>query len=884
MKKFRILSVLLVLSILFQFAVAPATAQDETNPIQTETFQAMKAMGLLTDDFLNISAGSSVTRAQFVGALYKLTGLNESNSEISLPFVDVDSTTPHREAIAYFYNIGAVSGSGNNMFNPDGKITYAQAVKVICDFLGYRVYLQQIPRAYPGEYISLASNLNLAEGIELAGTDTPMNAASVVTLIYNAANSNLAEVKGNDGFTVSEDETPLTRYNNIYYGEEILKNNGIVSLDGNSSVAGTVVFGKKSYAAPDLDLTDYLGMKLSFFYKSSGTEDVVLWAKPTQRNDVLTIKRDDLLMDDPAYSVSRLVYDVNNRRKTADISDMADIVYNNALTNIATVQYLKPQSGEIKLIDNNGDKVYDTVIIKDYKNLYVNAVSAQKEFISDKYGVTLDLSVYNNVKIFNEQGKAATLNEISPDSVVSYLASPDSKDNIYIYMNPKGKKAILDSVSNSGSKSTLTFEGEKFLMAPSMSEVITDGTYYVPQITPGQTYMYYLDIEGKVAAIKDVSGNEQYAFFIKAMPNDEPWDGGDYKVKILLSDGITSIVTTSDKFQMTGYDDGIALDQKAAQTVKVRFDSKDRIRELKFATPLDKSVYPNGYNKNDFTLDFDPGDKAFFKTGVFEGCYSADGRTLVFVTYLNYNGEVEYKVVPIANISQEHTYRSIVHDGVTYPAPRLYDADEYMHVNVLDIVIRKGDNVDPAVNMMVDQLSQHVDEDGEIYTKIEGYVQGKYSEYNVYGEGLLPEGGLKRGDIIRVARSGNVVNRVVKSHSLSDPELEYIDTTELLGQTIVDTTAYGYLHSFDGSFINLYKEDGWNNGNNVLVTSIRNISNLFVAIYDARTDEVYPGTMNDLYQNCTPQADGTFNVDEHSTKVYIVRRYGYIMSIFAVYY
>lgn len=885
MKKIRLLLIILLLSVICQMPVAAK----ETEPLNTESFRAMKAMELLTDDFLNMNSGSPVTRAQFMGALYKLTGASEANNGITLPFEDVTGDTPYRNAIAYFYTIGAVSGSGNGMFVPDGKITYAQAVKVACDFLGYGIYVQQSLGGYPDGYLTMASKLNLCEGIILAGTNEPMNAESVVRLLYNTANAYVAEAVEYDkngsvvSYAVSKDSTPLTLYNNIHYDEGVLKDNGVVSLTGNDSAADTVVIDEKKYKAPNTDLTDYLGMELSFFYKASAKEDEVLWVYPTNHNNILTITADELIKNDSAYSTSTVVYYKNDRRKTADIDDFADIVYNNTLTNNATAAYLKPCSGEIRLIDNNGDKDYDIVIVKEYRNIFVNAVSVEKEFITDQYGETIDLSMYNNIKVFDENGEAAQLSEIAPDRVVSYLASPDSKDNIYLYINSAGKTAALEAVEE-GEEIIYTFDGIDLKAAQSLYDVIAAGRYYVPQLEAGRRYVYFTDIEGKIAAVKNASDTEQYAYFIGAKHDDAGFAGNEhYAVKMLLSDGITTVADTAKNYKITGYDDGIALEDKSSQVVKVLFDSDGCIKEMKFAAPLDKETYPYGFNKDDFTLDYAP-EKTYYRTKVFDGSYSIDGRTLVFATMLGYDGEIDYQVIGSAAIYEDHTYRTVSHNGETYSAPRFYDADEYMHVNVMEITLRMGDFVNNDVNMLVDEVRRCIDEKGNESIKITGLLQGKYYEYTVSDESLIPVGGIKRGDIIRAARSGNKVYRIIKTFSFSDPVFTFTDTSEAAGVSSGYSVACGYLYSNDSANINLYKPDGWNNGNLVLVTPTRSNENMDVAIYDTRTNKVYAGSVNDLYQNCTPQADGTLDVDEKSTKIFISRRYGYVTGIFAVYY
>lgn len=893
MKRFRLIAFLTALCVFC--SCVPVLAEDTVADtagqtlIESDAFYALGTMDLLTEDFLNIGAGSAVTRAQFLGALYKLAGLPGGTADVILPFDDVDENTPHRDAISYFYGIGAVSGSGSNTFEPDSKITYIQAVKIISDFLGYKLYVRECLGAYPMGYLLMAEKLDLGYGIEVEDINSPICAEAIIRLIYNSANAPLseAEVYNDKGEVVSyssdKDRTLLSVYNSIYYREDILQDNGVVSLDGEPSEPGKVVIGGKKFRSADFDLTDYLGMEISFFYRSTDEADTVLWACPNGYNDILTIKSADLIKDDPSYGVSRIVYYENERRKTGSIDEFADIVYNNALSNDASAEYLKPQAGELKLIDNDGDRDYDIVIVKDFRNVYVNAVSAEKEFISNLYGDTLDLSVYRNVKIFNENGKKTDMNEIVPGRIVSYLANPHSTDNIYIYINKAGTKAKLEAFSDDG-EHAYTFDGTEYRIAQSLTEVIESGMYYVPEVKVGQTYEFCLDIEGNIAAVKLVGDTEQYAYFIGAKYDTNSFASGDsYMVKLLLSDGLTTVVTTSDKFKMLGYDDGTSLCDKIPQVVMVKFDEDGCLKEIKFPTPLDREAYPFGFNKDEFTLDYAP-EKAYYRTKVFDGSYSIDGTTLVFATLLGYDGEVTYEVIGSSTIREDHVYRQINHNGETYSAPRFYDADEYMHVNVMEITLRMGDFVNNDINMLVDEVRRYIDTDGNEGIKIVGLLQGKMREYTVDSADLIPVGGLKRGDIIRFAMSGNRVYRVIKTCSLSDPNLQLTDTSEAAGVSAGYSVACGYLYSNDGVNINLYKPDGWNNGSVVLVSPTRSNENMLISIYDAAQDKVYPGIANQLYQNCTPRSDGTLDINEKSTKVFISRRYGYITSLFAVYY
>jgi len=89
MKKitYRLCTLLLVVSLVFS-ANTVIAEEESFVPMTSQEFSVLKEAELLTDDFLNMSANSSVTRAEFLGAVYKLAGYSDITMEN--PFTDVD--------------------------------------------------------------------------------------------------------------------------------------------------------------------------------------------------------------------------------------------------------------------------------------------------------------------------------------------------------------------------------------------------------------------------------------------------------------------------------------------------------------------------------------------------------------------------------------------------------------------------------------------------------------------------------------------------------------------------------------------------------------------------------------------------------------------------
>ena len=96
------------------YAAEPTDNEDFANsfiPIQSQEYDALKAMNILTDELVDSDANAEISRGQFAGALYRLSGLPEVKNANDIPFIDVNANTPNRDAIAYFYGSGVINGT-----------------------------------------------------------------------------------------------------------------------------------------------------------------------------------------------------------------------------------------------------------------------------------------------------------------------------------------------------------------------------------------------------------------------------------------------------------------------------------------------------------------------------------------------------------------------------------------------------------------------------------------------------------------------------------------------------------------------------------------------------------------------------------------------------
>jgi len=883
MKKliYRLCTLLLVVALAFSGIIASAENTDgiEKNtfvPMASQEFSVLKAMELLTDELINASATDTVTRAEFVGALYKIAGYSPITT-MKEPFSDVDNATPYNDAISFFYNIGVIKGTSSTTFEPYNTISCRQAVLVMVNFLGYKIKNRVNSDSESG-YLDAAYKYGLLKGVKTDSFDSALTAESAAVLLYNCATADLVELlsyNSNGEATVHIDKNSciLTEYHSIYYGKGTIG----VSIDGELRLEEKILIDGNVYFTDDRDFSEYLGYKVKFFYKLDGSEKTLLWVTPEAINNVLSIESEDLLTDDSEYNYDKIVYRENGKKRTvANVNLYADIIYNYALCNNANPDMIKPKAGNITLVDHNGDSCYDTVIVREYQNLFVYGTSIDENFIAGRYGNSVDLDDYKYVKLI-KNGEEINLNQINNNCVVSCLAGPDKK-YLYVYINESGVKEKLVSVTQDPDETVYEFESGEYSVAKTLNQVITDGKYEVPQLTLGRTYRYYLDITGKIAAITETDDDaEQYAYLVEIGKPSSFRDRNCAEMEVVLKDGTQTCVKTAEKLTIDGVENKKGTDLPLGgveEVVKLTFNKDGEVKSIDFADTLDEAAHPFGYDKTNFTLDYPEINELYFRNYLFGNRYAIGADTVCFAVFTNKDGSKEYDVIAMNAIPSNATYTNLL----------MYDCDEYRNIGALVIPLNRRDRFFSG-HILVDKVVYVLDEeDDEYYPQIRGLVGGKEVAYTVKDEySILSEVNLKRGDIVRCSTYEDVVYRVEIVCRLSDENSALIDTTNLGNQS--DSKIFGYLYSNDGNNIVLYNPDGWTYGGKLLVTrAITPLSNLSISVYDKKTNSVYTGSAKDLYNTSAPQTDGSIYLEENAKKVFIYRENTTVGEIIVAHY
>ena len=910
MNKKRITAFLLMLAMLItSFSVTYAENAEETTPVQetpvelldSDEFHALYTMGLLGEEMVNADKKTYITRAQFTGWLFKLSGYPLTEFTASeMPFRDVSVVSPYCNEICTMYQLGIVNGTDPDMFSPDAHVTYAQACKLIIDVLGYRQYAEIKYGEYPEGYVMMAGELEINDGVKDVKWNTELTAENAVTMLYNAGLAEVFAFSGvdkNGNPTYETDGTTLfEKGNNIYIAKGTLQSDGESSVVGEEIMDGIAIIDGVHYTAADADLSRLVGCKVTYYYRDDEVSKKLLWATLDKNfTNMLELKAEDLVAASPEYSLTNIVYyEENGDIESAKVNPMADVIYNNSRCGVPKVADIKPISGEIRLIDNNDDEIYDVVIVKEYQNLYVKQTSTDGHHIIGKNSKTIDLDTYDTVKIMKDGEEIEPL-LIGSDVVISYVENK-AKTKIYIYVSSEKIKAKLNSLRASRGRALYNIDGKEYRLSNTYAKLLEDTNVYA--ITPviGREYTYYFDITGEIAEIQETTANMQYALLMSARPG-EPYEDCEAYVRLLLPDNskvtgeITKKFTVNGK-KMTGAEflaDPHLINEYNefnVQVVKVLFNNEGILTKLDFANDIrnatdpvsGEELYPYGYDSENFSLDHSDTGSSIREQDSYIMCktrYMITPETVVFVKWEDSEESEPYEVKTLYAMST----------GTYYKA--LYDITEDMSVSA---VYREGLSAGSSwiseSSMLVDEIDYVYENDQEV-KRVSGYLGNKYTQIPESKPGVFPDD-LKRGDFIRIAHQDRKAVNIVKEMKAED----FLDRTprviKTTGSSSYDdkrSTCFVPLYSTSPYCLTIFTPSEWQASCGRIMSVGRSLGHrISVVVYDLANDEMHIGDMNDVLQIYSPNKNGELPGIYDDTMVYLRTTWMSVVEILLVRY
>lgn len=853
--------------------VGTSATTETITPLNSTGYRALRAMGFVGDELEGVDENAKITRAQFAAYLCKIAGYHAGDRTTEdIPFIDVSIDTPYYNEICTMYERGIISGTSETMFSPNASVTFAQAVKMIIQVLGYMGYSELRYGEYPMGPIRTAEEFKIIKGVQNIAWNAELSAEDAMTLLYNAGTAYVIDpmsIDREDGaHYVMSDKTLFESGNDLLYGEGIMECNGIASTKENGVVADMVVIDGVTYGKPNIDIKDMLGCKVNYFYISNGIETRVVWAEIDKDTEIMEINALDLASGDPSYNVRNIVYYKNRRDKeTLSIYKYAPIVYNNDYVLIPVLRHVTPQTGKIRLIDNNDDEVYDAVIVEEFYNVLVKYYDPANDIATDKYGRSILFDEYKTVKVVKD-GEEIDRSTITPNTVLSCVVN-DAKTKIYAYVTNERHDGKLISVMND----EYTFEDGTYRLSQDYANGLHDSssTFYKYKPEVGENCVFYLDVMGEIAAFAEGDEELKYALIMNVYEGTRA-DAGIVYTRLMLSDGTKITGETNKKINIgigdsvTRYDSTILLDKDAnqfnlyasgnkkliPQIVQVLFNAEGKLTELRFALDNSDKTGDNKWNYYDldnFSKDYTT-DNAYVRTDggyLLDNQYMIDGDVVIFANWLNSSDAEPYSVFN----------RTLLGSG-TKGKIEVYDAGNDLIPEVLFWKDYKDELTEWMDSMMIVEEMDVIYEDGMQLQRVTGVINGARQTVAEADEGIYAAAEVKAGDLIRIANRNS--HATAAEVMLTKEEIASKTPAVLEGENpTVGTrgaTRYAPIYNVTEMGIITINPTTWQETYGALnYAGYKNSKAIFVTIYDISDGTTTIGDIHDVYQICQPMRD-----------------------------
>ena len=816
------------------------------------------------------SGSSTLTRAEFAKIIARLMG-GESGVSGKRIFTDVLPDHEAAASIEFLYNTGVMNGYGGAEFRPDGTITLEEAVKVAVEVIGYS-NRAQYEGGWSTGYYSMAASAGLLRGVPGTNAD-PLTYASAAILIQN--------ILENDKFLVVQgykDGEPLEKHlKGQKYMEHMLgiyKYTGVVeslrytSLSGGDTDYGTekCEIGGEVFQVGDVDLEDYIGMKVNVYYHMDERDNsTLLYVSADSNVRVIDVEAEDIASDTGKTKFS--YYDNSGKLKTLTISSDAIYLYNGKRLNVVTDGDLIPEEGSVRLINNGSG--YNVVLIKEYETFVADKVVGTEYSILLKYDEgTLDFGKDSNVLArYFLDGEETEFTSISSGSILTIAKSknPDGDVLADVYISNNQVAGTAKSVSDSrGTRKVVLDDGSEFYLTKNYEKRLNDGqkNTYLPE--PGQEGTFYIDYFSRLAAYGLSAGGKNYAYVTKYAYNDFEEKG---KIRLFNKDGKFETLDVIDKVKINGVSKAGNAEllksvleanspdttgpepeqRKVTQLVVYKKNSENMMTEIQFAQNKTNETYYIA-TEDEFVLnahptkDGKPVGKRFYKNMAEHLPFTyVDGKTLQFMVPSNKDDEKSYKVVS-----------KIASTDEALPGPiYIYDAGASGCIGA--IVTNTASSGSFSDSFVINDMLHMVNEEGERCAGIE-FVGGTTvildTEAKVDAEAVTwsvtsfayPNQtieNLKRGDVIQYTTADGKVDRIkliVRGDDVGPIRMDGA-TMQRSGNMIADIISVA--ENGRTALVHYYSKEAGDTYQTMLV-------NGSVYRYESSEDEVYSSSTADL--------------------------------------
>lgn len=841
-----------------------ALAPDISDTVYAEAAELLGALGIMVGDAESgaFRPNDSIIRSEMAKVAVYAVGLEDvAQSSVSATrFPDVASDHWATGAINVADTQGMVVGDDVGTFRPDDPVLLQEAVAVIVRAMGYEPAAED-KGGYPSGYMQIASSNQLLRGISGIATQ-PATRGDIAQLVFNAMTVNLMEQTGFGSNTQYQvvDKTLLYDRLNVEKGYGQITGTYETTLSGGATVdRDRIMIEDSQYLEGDTLASQLLGYNVLYYARIDKTTDektLIVVREQENKNKTVRVDSEDIVsVSGTDGEAKTFVYwpDTDaNSSKTVSIAPDAVYIYNGKYKASVTNEALKPTSGNVTLLDSDTNGVYETVFVNHFTNLVVDTVSSVTGRVTDKYlNGSLVFDEDNESVLFTliKDGREIGLADLKEWNIISYTVS-DDKALIKGYVSDAVLSGIVTEINN-----------DRYRIGSS-EELHRKAANYTNEIALRDRGNFYLDIEGKIAAVDPnaVIDNSQtdgknYAYLAGAAMNS----GFDTtaQFKLFTMKGETVVLNSTSKMRLN---DDYSLEPSAVvdtltatsggsvgKIIVYEANSNNDISAIETAVDMTSTGAPN---VGTFTMNIKRDDMVYKSASGKLGSVGIADSTVIFDIPADAGNDTDkFSVRNKGTLSNETAYDAVV-----------YDLQENYTANVVVITSSVGVTAPESPILVVDYISATQNDDYENTDRVYGWQSGKEIDLLAADKTVLRKGSesLEQGDIIQYRTNAegeidgitllfNIKNKAndAMTEVTEDLTTVYGKVTKKFSGSI-NMTVNGTVQNFATGDATVYMYDSTRNKPRIEVVSAADIeifeegneARLFVKVYEDAVQEM----------------------------------------------
>lgn len=791
-------------------------------------------------------------RSEFAKMAIHALGLEEAAESVSgiVNFNDLSTDYWANGYINLAHDQGIVIGDPDGNYRPEDKITYQEAVAVLVRMAGYEP-AADAKGGYPQGYLNVANQYGFTKNVMGVGTNVIKRGEAAI-LTNNTITIGIMEQTGFGTSTNYEitDKTILKEYLDTEKKDGKITGNYFTKLNSASGLdEGMIEIDNTIYKTTDSNAQNLLGHNVSYYLtEKSNREKVVILAISDESKTVeMTIDGDNI----HSVETGKINYfnnkKVDNTTKSVRIAETPTLIYNGVWVeyDASLIKGNGELKGNIVLLDNTNDDVYDVIMLNEFSNLVVDSTSSLSYTISDKYGnPSIQLDPENTSLKFRLQdvhGNDVEFSDLKEWDVISYLKSKDGKV-ISAYVVDSKVEGTVKEIKNSEYKI-----GDKFYK-------IADN--YKATIKLDDKGIFYLDVMGRIAAVDANSTlSDKYAYLI---------DGGvtgtfndTVQIKLFNLNGEVQTLETEERISLNGQakaDAKTVLEslKHESKIVKqlITFEVNAEGKITKINTAEDLSGGSLTINKDKFVLNFKAEDAVYNKTSGKLGNIKITDETIVFDIPASAKSHEDYAIKDKTMFDDKGVYNV-----------EIYDVTEDLNAKIVLVKNSTGQTNDESPMAVITQIATVRNNKDEIVEKLYAIVGDKEVEIETAESGILVNGdgeALKVGDVIQYRTNAQgaidkitvlfqVANKATEFKTTSgDMELIYGKVEKKFADSINVSVNGGEVSNYSLKDVKVIAVDTANDSNSVTISDAGEIQKfdelsprrVLIRVYDHKVMEI----------------------------------------------